>query len=79
VDVVSVSAVLYIINLVNCYQNGPQKSRKEAKEGRDGKESSHNRKIRRKLCRNMRVGGSERIMGISIVSDGKNSLDLRAT
>jgi hypothetical protein len=25
VDVISVSAVLYIINFANCYQNGPQK------------------------------------------------------
>jgi hypothetical protein len=25
VDVISVSAVLYIINLANCYQNGPPK------------------------------------------------------
>jgi hypothetical protein len=44
VDVISVSAVLYIINFDNCYQNGPQKARKEAKEGREGKESNHNRK-----------------------------------
>jgi hypothetical protein len=43
VDVISVSAVLYIINFTNCYQNGPQKT-KEAKEGREGKESNHNRK-----------------------------------
>jgi hypothetical protein len=28
------------------------------------------------LCRNMRVGGSGHIMGISIVSYGKNNLDL---
>jgi hypothetical protein len=39
--VISVSAVLYIINFANCYQNGPQKARK-AKEGREGKESNHN-------------------------------------
>jgi hypothetical protein len=44
VDVISVSAVLYIINFANCYQNGPKKARKEAKEERDGKESNHNRK-----------------------------------
>jgi hypothetical protein len=44
VDVISVSAVLYIINFTNCYQNGPKKARKEAKEGREGKESNHNRK-----------------------------------
>jgi hypothetical protein len=31
--------VLYIINVSNCYPNGPKKARKEAKEGRDGKES----------------------------------------
>jgi hypothetical protein len=37
VDVVSVSAVLYIINFTNCYQNSPKKARKEAKEGREGK------------------------------------------
>jgi hypothetical protein len=43
VDVISVSAVLYIINFANCYQNGPIKTRKEAKEGREGKESNHNR------------------------------------
>jgi len=40
VDVIPVSAVLYIINFTNCYQNGPQKARKEAKEGREGKESN---------------------------------------
>jgi hypothetical protein len=44
VDVISVSAVLYIINFANCYQNDPQKAIKEAKEGREGKESNHNRK-----------------------------------
>jgi hypothetical protein len=41
VDVISVSAVLYIINLANCYQNGPKKARKEAKEGKEGKKSNH--------------------------------------
>jgi hypothetical protein len=41
VDVISVSAVLYIINFANCYQNGPKKARKEAKEVREGKESNH--------------------------------------
>jgi len=40
VDVIPVSAVLYIINFANCYQNGPQKARKEVKEGREGKESN---------------------------------------
>jgi hypothetical protein len=44
VDVISVSAVLYIINFANCDQNGPQKARKETKEGREGKESNHDRK-----------------------------------
>jgi hypothetical protein len=44
VDVISVSAVLYIINFANCYQNGPKNARKEAKEGIEGKESNHNRK-----------------------------------
>jgi hypothetical protein len=44
VYVISVSAVLHIINFANCYQNGPQKAIKEAKEGREGKESNHNRK-----------------------------------
>ena len=39
-DVIPVSAVLYIINFTSCYQNGPQKARKEAKEGRGGKESN---------------------------------------
>jgi hypothetical protein len=43
VDVTSVSAVLYIINFANCYQNDPKKARKEAKEGREGKKSNHNR------------------------------------
>jgi hypothetical protein len=43
VDVISVSAVLYIINFANCYPNGPQKARKEAKEGREDKQSNHNR------------------------------------
>jgi hypothetical protein len=41
VDVISVSALLYIINFANLYQNGPQKARKEAKEGIEGKESNH--------------------------------------
>jgi len=40
VDVIPVSAVLYIINFANCYQNGPQKARKEAKEGREDKEKA---------------------------------------
>jgi hypothetical protein len=40
VDVISVSAVPYIINFANYYQNGPPKAR----EGREGKESNHNRK-----------------------------------
>jgi hypothetical protein len=44
VDVISVSAVVSIINFAHCYQNGPIKARKEAKEGREGKESNHNRK-----------------------------------
>jgi hypothetical protein len=44
VDVISVSAVLYIINFANCYQNGPKKARKETKGGRECKESNHNRK-----------------------------------
>jgi hypothetical protein len=44
VDVISVSAVLYIINFANFYQNGPQKARKEANERREGKESNHNQK-----------------------------------
>jgi hypothetical protein len=44
VDVISVSAVLCIINFASCYQNGPTKATKEAKEGREGKESNHNRK-----------------------------------
>jgi hypothetical protein len=43
VDVILVSAVLYIINFANCHQHGPKKARKEAKEGREGKESNHNR------------------------------------
>jgi hypothetical protein len=32
VDVIPVSALLYIINFANCYQSDPQKARKEAKE-----------------------------------------------
>jgi hypothetical protein len=40
VDVISVSAVLYIINFANCHQNDPQKARKEAKEEREGKEQN---------------------------------------
>jgi hypothetical protein len=39
VDVISVSAVLYIINFANCYHNGLKKPRKEAKKGREGKEN----------------------------------------
>jgi hypothetical protein len=42
VDAISVSAVLYIINFANCYQNSPKITTKEAKEGREGKESNHN-------------------------------------
>jgi hypothetical protein len=38
VDVISVSAVLYIINFSNCYQNGPKKARNKAK-GREGKKA----------------------------------------
>jgi hypothetical protein len=45
VGVIPVSAVLYIINFANCYQNGPQTARKYAKEGREGKESNQNRKV----------------------------------
>jgi hypothetical protein len=41
VDIISVSAVLYIINFANCYQNGPIKARKEAKERRERKESNY--------------------------------------
>jgi hypothetical protein len=50
VDVISVSAVLYIINFANCYHNGPKKARKEAEEGREGKESNHNRKEKRNFA-----------------------------
>jgi hypothetical protein len=32
VDVISVSAELYITVFTNCYQNGPKKARKETKE-----------------------------------------------
>jgi hypothetical protein len=44
VDVISVSAMLYIINFANCYQNGTKKAIKEANEEREGKESNHSRK-----------------------------------
>jgi hypothetical protein len=44
VDVISVSAMLYVINFANCYQNCPKKATKEVKEGREGKEINHNRK-----------------------------------
>jgi hypothetical protein len=44
VDVILVSAVLYIINFANCYHNGHKTARKEGEEGREGKESNHNRK-----------------------------------
>jgi hypothetical protein len=38
-DVISVIALLYIINFANCYQNGTKKARKEAKQGGgEGKE-----------------------------------------
>jgi hypothetical protein len=43
-DIISVIAVLYVINFANCYKNGPKKATKVAKEGRYGKESNHNRK-----------------------------------
>jgi hypothetical protein len=39
VDVILVSAVLYIINFANCYQNGPKKLERKEEEG---KESNHN-------------------------------------
>jgi hypothetical protein len=39
VYVIPVSAVLYIINFANSYQNGHNKGRKEAKEGREGKKA----------------------------------------
>jgi hypothetical protein len=44
VDIISVSAVLYVINFTNCYQNGPRKATKEANEGREGEESNQNQK-----------------------------------
>jgi hypothetical protein len=44
VDVISVSAALYVINFAHFYQNCPQKARKEAKKGREAKEGNHNRK-----------------------------------
>jgi hypothetical protein len=44
VGVISVSAVLCVINFAHCYQNGSKKATKEAKEGREGKESNHNQK-----------------------------------
>jgi hypothetical protein len=44
VDVISVSAVPYIIYFANYNQNGCKKATKEAKEGREAKESNHNRK-----------------------------------
>jgi hypothetical protein len=44
VNVISVSAVPYIIYFANFYQNGPKKATKEANKGREGKESNHNRK-----------------------------------
>jgi hypothetical protein len=43
VDVISVSAVFYIINFAYRYQNGPKKATKEDKEGTEGKESNNNR------------------------------------
>jgi uncharacterized membrane protein YjfL (UPF0719 family) len=64
VDVISVSAVLYIINFANCYQNGPKYLEK---------------KLRKKGQVRGALGGSERIVGISIISYRKNSLDLRPT
>jgi hypothetical protein len=39
VDVILVSAVLYIINFANFFQNIPQKARIKAKKEREGKES----------------------------------------
>jgi hypothetical protein len=44
VGVISVCAVLYVINFANWYQSGPKKATKEAKEGREGKERNHNQK-----------------------------------
>jgi hypothetical protein len=80
VDVILVNAVLYIINFANCYQNGPIKARKEAKEGREGKEKllvflvncAHYATL-------FYYEVSEPIIGISIISYGQNSLDLRPT
>jgi hypothetical protein len=56
VDVISVSAVLYIINFANCYQNGPKKLEKKLKKEEKVKKAiTIEKKSRRKLCRNMRV------------------------
>jgi hypothetical protein len=49
VYIISVSAVLCIINFANCYQNGPKRAGKEAKEEREGKESNHNQSTLGKL------------------------------
>jgi hypothetical protein len=43
VDVTPVSAVLYIINFANCYQNGPKKLEKKLRK-EEKEESNPNRK-----------------------------------
>jgi hypothetical protein len=107
VDVISVSAVLYIINFANCYQNGPKKLVKNLRKEEKVKKVitiEKKKEIVQKYESGVRVtdlanmysmskstlfiikrfvrgalGGSERIMGISIISYGSNSLDLRPT
>jgi hypothetical protein len=88
VDVISVSAMLYIINFANCYGIVVY--------GRLGTFYNFLMNALGKLlmflvnyaryttlfllCKSPvsgALGGSERIMGISIISYGKNSLDLR--
>jgi hypothetical protein len=89
VDVISASAVLYLINFANCYQHCPKKLEKKLMK-------EHKIKIAITIEKKMEIlqkyecgirvtdlanmysfGCSERIMGISIISYGKNSLDLR--
>lgn len=70
-DLISVSAVLYIIYFANFYQN----ALKKAKEGREGKVSNHNRTVEGNCVEIL----GRIIMGISFISYGKTSLYLRPT
>jgi hypothetical protein len=79
VDGISVSAMLYIINFANLYQNGTKKDRKylfgeytRKIIGVSGKlRTLYNPFVIMKRLYKGALGGSERIMGIPIISYGE--------